>query len=524
MDSKEAENKVNKTIENLLQQYTIKPLANLTHYDEALMLMNKHVWGPLYLRNSPADPIAFVKRSNVTSGVYEIYVNPYVSDNTRKCLLLHEFGHVLFTHMEIPILQEEILIQKIIYYWPELKQFFHGAFTYLQSSIRDIALSLLNIAQDMEVNGKLFTSEEWDIFQHNIQADYITALINSKKTDIKEKIEIIKWLTKPEDKRAPIYAGWHPKALNFPLGLDYSQYVELFIQQKELFFEHLISTIKNSCLNLNKDTYPKLTLNEISKLRKQSKDGGNTVEIINEEEAWTGSGGFSPTGSARIQKKGKGPGSSNFSINDTKELEEFILRNCYNKSVLDTRNDTMYYYNRKKYNSNLMISKNETQELYRPGNIYLLVDCSGSIDYKAIEKMIGVIQRIANVLQKHSRIIWWSTELNGNFLLSKVEKPTGSGGTDIAPGIKYIRENYLKNDNDKLIIISDYFDSLKTWYQELSHIKRNDCMGICWKAAGTSRSSYMNPAEYLKSNMAYTEDEKFIPLFLKKLPTVIINV
>lgn len=167
-----------------------------------------------------------------------------------------------------------------------------------------------------------------------------------------------------------------------------------------------------------------------------------------------------------------------------------------------------------------MISKMRSEDLYKPGNIYLLVDCSGSIGSDVIENIIGVIKNISKKCGPHSRIIWWDTDLAGDYPLKNIKDPSHCGGTNISSGIRYVAKNYLKRSNDKLIILSDYQDSLHMWYDELEHIRKNDCIGICW---GNIKG---NPTEILKQlcRTYQDNDTMFFSKFIKKLPTTLVNV
>jgi len=527
------EKKLDEAISHLIETAPRKELPELKYYYPALEKMNEHVWTRFFPKIPSQDPLAFVTRSAESSGVYKVYINPYVSEGTSKFLLLHEFGHVLCTHMEMPVLQEQILINKITYYWPMISSSFKDSQIFNEYVIDDLAHTLLNIAQDLEINGKFFSRKEWDAYNYNAQIDYINAEFHSKNCKPKDKIRIFKWLNTPEDQREKVFMGCHPSEYHFPVGLDYSQYVDLLIQNHEEFFKQLkTSCLKGTLIAMDNQEQGKLTTEEIDKLRNQFNDTNEAAsekscleaEAAEEEDAWKEHGvkGFTATGKTKFKKKGNGGKKSNscIDIENTKALEAFILQNCYSKSIVNTRNDTMYYYNRKKYNNNIMISKQNKEELYRPGNLYLLIDCSGSISKKSIDIMIKLIQRLAMRLQKNSRIIWWSTQLDGDFSLRNAQGPQGSGGTDIAGGIKYIRENYLKNSNDKLIVISDYYDSLTHWYNEIIKI-RNDCMGICWTFQDLESQSVEN---YIQGCGFNCNDSAIVDNFLKVLPTICVNV
>ena len=210
-------------------------------------------------------------------------------------------------------------------------------------------------------------------------------------------------------------------------------------------------------------------------------------------------------------------------VKDTHALENELLKAVYNKTVLNTRQDPVYYYNRKKYNSNVMISRSREEQLWRPGNIVLLVDCSGSINDTAIGAMIKCVRRIAKKCGPKSRIVWWDTELEGDYPLNADKGPKGYGGTRISKGIKYVHDHYLRQSNDKLVIISDYADSLTMWYDEAKKIK-NDVVGLCWLYTEDKTET---PRQYLSDWWSYGnrgEENKSYDKFLKKIPTTLVNI
>ena len=228
------------------------------------------------------------------------------------------------------------------------------------------------------------------------------------------------------------------------------------------------------------------------------------------------SNGYSPFGTG-------GKRSEIIDVKDTHALENELLKAVYNKTVLNTRQDPVYYYNRKKYNSNVMISRSREEQLWRPGNIVLLVDCSGSINDTAIGAMIKCVRRIAKKCGPKSRIVWWDTSLEGDYPLNADKGPKGYGGTRISKGINYVRKHYLRQSNDKLVIISDYADSLTQWYDEVKKIK-NDVVGLCWLY---SRDKTETAKQYLSNWWSYDndgEENKSFDKLLKKIPTTLVNI
>ena len=242
-------------------------------------------------------------------------------------------------------------------------------------------------------------------------------------------------------------------------------------------------------------------------------DEGNDFDSSSGDDA---NNSYSPFGTG-------GKRSAIIDIKDTHALENELLKAVYNKTVMNTRQDPVYYYNRKKYNSNVMISRSREEQLWRPGNIILLVDCSGSIDDTAIGAMIKCVRRIAKKCGPKSRIVWWDTSLEGDYPLNADKGPKGYGGTNIAKGIKYIRQHYLRQSNDKLVIISDYADSLTMWYDEAKKIK-NDIVGLCWLYTEDKTET---PRQYLSNWWSYGnggEENKSYDKFLKKIPTTLVNI
>lgn len=202
---------------------------------------------------------------------------------------------------------------------------------------------------------------------------------------------------------------------------------------------------------------------------------------------------------------------------DNPKVKDFIMKNIFNKKVINNRVDMMKYYNRKKY-GNVMVSTWANENVWRPGDIHMIVDCSGSIDHAAITTFIKVVKEVSKKCGPKSRIIWWDTALEGDTYLRNNKGPRGCGGTDIAGGIEYLRTHHLKNKNDKIIIISDYEDSLYRWEEELSKVK-NDCLGICW-----TYQKVENKYDYLNRCSYADRDGKVLARLMKKLPTMFVNI
>ena len=538
-----------------LRDKIIKRIPNLepkfwSYHTDAFNEINKVVWTYIHPNIRDSQPMAFACRSRNTTGVYEIYINPNVPYECYEPLELHEFGHVIFTHMSLLENQRKILIQKIMSYWNRFEKHIEDNALKTKEDIQEAAKivcdAIINIAMDYEVNSKLFTDDEWETFVEYTQWASIKAAASAPNTKREELEKIIEWLdTKPED-RDPLFSPCWPESDGFPKGLDYRQYIDLMLMKPDNAMDAIKKAIgkmksgqgsdSNQCTepgqggNSNQTGHGgKISKKDLEKILKEHSDANNevsnstidTAEKQDDAEQGTANSanrekfnvsGWSPTGHFVDDRV--------YDIKNSKALSRKILKDIINKQILLCRQDNLYYYNRQKYNSNLMISKMRSEDLYKPGNIYLLVDCSGSIGSDVIENIIGVIKNISKKCGPHSRIIWWDTDLAGDYLLKNIKDPSHCGGTNISSGIRYVAKNYLKRSNDKLIILSDYEDSLHMWYDELEHIRKNDCIGICW---GNIKG---NPTEILKQlcRTYQDNDTTFFSKFIKKLPTTLVNI
>jgi len=541
MENNDLRDKIIKRIPNLEQRFW-------SYHSDASSEINKVVWTYIHPNIRDSQPLAFACRSRNTTGVYEIYINPNVPYECYEPLELHEFGHVIFTHMSLLENQRKILIQKIMSYWNRFEKHIEDNVLKTKEDIQEaskiICDAIVNIAMDYEVNSKLFTDDEWKVFVEYIQWASIKASASAPNTKKEELEKIIEWLdTKPEDRDLLFSPCW-PENDGFPKGLDYRQYIDLMLMKPDNAMDAIkkaIGKMKSGQGNgsgngsgqggdSNQNGHGgKISKADLEKILREHSDANNEVSngtIDNAEKQDDAEQGTANSANReKLNSRGWSPtghfvDNRIYDIRNSKALGRKILKDIINKQVLLCRQDNLYYYNRQKYNSNLMISKMKSEDLYRPGNIYLLVDCSCSIGSDVIETIIGVVKDISKKCGPHSRIIWWDTTLAGDYPLKSIKSPNHFGGTHISSGIKYVANNYLKRSNDKLIILSDYEDSLHTWYDELEQIRKNDCIGICW---GNFKGSF---TEILKQLCrTYQDDDNvFFPKFIKKLPTTLVNI
>ena len=535
MENKDLRDKIIKSIPNLEPKFW-------SYHADALNEMNMVVWTYIHPNIRSSQPMAFACRSRNTTGVYEVYVNPNVPYECREPLELHEFGHVIFTHMSLLENQRKILVQKIMSYWNRFEKHIEDNVLAtkedIQKASKIICDAILNIAMDYEVNSKLFTDDEWKTFVEYIQWASIKAAADAPNTTKEELEKIIEWLNnKSEDKDLLFHPCW-PEDEGFPKGLDYRQYIDLMLMRPDNAMDAIKKALGktdsgsgdgNGSGSGKSNHGGKISKSDLERILKEQNDANNEASNDAKEDAEKQDDAEQGTSSnAARDKLNQGGWSPNghsvdkriYDYKNSKALGRKILNEIINKQVLMCRQDNLYYYNRQKYNSNLLISKMKSEDLYRPGNIYLLVDCSCSIGSDVIEAIIGVVKNISKKCGPHSRIIWWDTALAGDYPLKELKGPTHCGGTAISHGIHYVSEKYLKRSNDKLIVLSDYEDSLHMWYDELEKIRKNDCLGICWGSfKGNATETIKRVCRTYDDN-----DEVFFQKFIKKLPTTLVDI
>lgn len=567
---------------------------NPATYDEVKGILNRTPHKMLTFQKQPGDAPAYATRSSNygLTGIYNIYVNPEY-EKSYDGLLLHEVGHIIFGHLQSNAFNEKTFEMKLKFAWARIRKLITVGddIKLSEKEIQDIYINkvkqiMLNYAMDYEVNSKLFTPEEWKEQAQKFESDWMK--IQYEDDNITKEFYEETFNLKKNDPTKKLVSALWPEDVGFPLKLQFTQYVDLMLQDPEKFFEKLLlispppmsgsgdgksdddsqnqkgqsgqgsggkdknqddsqngngtSSDKDqlskdgngsSDKNGSQKSKGKMSLADIDRLAKEAEDmdeeamkkvteAAEATEQDDNEDGFGGSGGddssnsYSPFGTG-------GKRSAIIDVKNTHALENELLKAVYNKTVLNTRQDPVYYYNRKKYNSNVMISRSREEQLWRPGNIVLLVDCSGSIDDTAIGAMVKTVRHIAKKCGPKSRIIWWDTDLEGDYSLNADKGPRGYGGTNIARGIKYVRKHYLRQSNDKLVIISDYADSLNHWYDEVKKIK-NDVVGLCWLYSDGKTETTKQYLSNWWSYGNYGEENKSFDKFLKKIPTTLVNI
>ncbi len=352
-------------------------------------------------------------------------------------LFMHEAGHILFQHNRYSELAHQaadlVFENQLARYFPDLKK---------DSPRRnEMVHYVLNMAMDCEVNSKLFSPYEQELLADTIKKTF----------------------------RVPS-GGIFPKDLGMEDGQSYLFYLQKMTVKKELGKE----IVKQA----NGFTWVKeLTEGQIaSKLHTLARNleknntmpDGSQITIYRQqtpEDYDPGSMGIKPgllPAGAKNTAPGFGSGSGKRITVQGKHyysLEE-ALHQVMPKKVKGRRSDPVYNYNRRKQgNTGVLISKYVERERYLNPAVYILVDCSGSMDRSTLDDVVTTLKNTR--FHKRSKIVFWDTGLLSEVSYedrNKIHDFPSGGGTNMALGIRYIGKTF--KDDDNLIVISDFCDNL----------------------------------------------------------------
>ena len=145
-----------------------------------------------------------------------------------------------------------------------------------------------------------------------------------------------------------------------------------------------------------------------------------------------------------------------------------VIRNMRHRVIkLDTKKDLMRNYNRGIVRSVIAPAVMRKVTVSNEQKIVYLIDISGSMDTLLVDRILKAIKRNMMHLSKGLKydIITWNTSLGEHIKDINPRRPVPrisyGGGTMIADGIRYFRDNY--GPEATLIVISDFEDNLEEW-------------------------------------------------------------
>ena len=155
------------------------------------------------------------------------------------------------------------------------------------------------------------------------------------------------------------------------------------------------------------------------------------------------------------------------------------------------RRDVMKNYNRGIIRSVIAPSISRKISISTNPKIVFLLDISGSMDTRLVDRILRTISKSILKINRDLRydIITWSTRLGEHIKdinpRKGVPRISCGGGTDMASGMRYFKENY-KSDAI-LVLISDFEDNLDAWHSVESSMKEYSMWGFNY---GDNRYSY----------------------------------
>lgn len=394
--------------------------------------------------------IAFTNnlRESVLGEISHIYINNK-DELLAKYLFMHECGHILFGHCHNMELREKSFLEpKIHASFMKVQRLFANDYDRYYECFRQF---IFNTVMDFEVNSRMFSSEEWHFMCERVQQ--LTNDINAQ--------------------------GCWPEDYGFEPGKNWNEYLNLILMNIEDFiykFKMVQAIRAAQKRSLKSDFNGVLSEYEYERIKREckkmslSKKDLDSIKKISENHF----NGFNiPTGGMDDQSGYGGGLQTRIMFTYYQDMPDLLNKVkkllCVKRPAVNLRNQ-MYNTNRCKYATSIIIPKNVRYERTNLPDLYLILDVSGSIDSKMVHDFVNTFQSVKNQF-KHTKLIFWSTWLEGEYTLDDNIPDLYGGGTDIAKGIKYVREKYKFNNRDVLFVISDFCDNMRAWEIELKKIK-----------------------------------------------------
>ena len=428
------------------------------------------------------DALAYVKRDGKANACYKVYTSEFCSGHS---FWMHEIGHILLGHLNFEDKTNSQVFNKLMGTWKSFSKYI----SFTPENENQTMLSLINLlknyAMDMEVNSKIFDKdEEAFLIEDMNQAIYkkLSYIVKNRLegwSEINRRLERFNY-QKRHNSKAILVTPLFAENYNFPRGLSWRQYIDLIILAPDMFMPQICEKLRTEQEEFIEKT-GKIPAEVIIKAAKnQDMVLAEVLSAGKRKGKGKGSGkGFGKTCSFAIHKLGP-------------EVRSFITERALDKTE-DSRTDYLYLANRGK-SDGILRGKSVEHSDYTPGNIYVIVDTSGSVETERLAQLLGLFSEIKSSVGQQSKVIFWDTDLQRiDSLCDGINAIPLGRGTDIAPAISYTVGRFC-SENDKIFIISDYYDCLDKWLTEVKKL-RCPCYGICWTDKG-NEVSYLNKEDF----------------------------
>jgi hypothetical protein len=461
---------------------------------------------------------AYVYRAARAS--YRIFINGTTEAEAFDSMDLHEKGHILYLHTDNVKIYKDLFSKELDKIWDEKvsKWFTDDAKKgYKKSKIVDFIFDQFsNIAQDMEINSKLFEKEWIDAKLTMARSNLIMRIVDieshfddlskalkdqkERKIDSPQYLRLLDkflFIVSQLEKRAKGEIDdilfCYPSYYDWPEKLDWITYLMLLVKNQFDDVMNQIQQMMNAMQQasgqgnsqgqssgqgpgggkqISKDVLDDYfdDKNAQDKAQSGSPTSGDEEQPEDGDEEASASGGANER-SEGGSGKGAGSGAWIGEIQTCKTFDsftKFINKICLGKKLMKFTTDLMYYANRGK-NSGLggvILPRRYHTEKWMPTAATFVIDISGSVATDYVERIINaVVSANSGIDLKKSHIVFCDTNVVGDEILSKrTKKVWAGGGTRIASGIKYVFDKgYVKTNKDKLFVVSDLEDDLTEW-------------------------------------------------------------
>jgi hypothetical protein len=496
--------------------------------------------------------LAFVNR--VGKNLFKIFISEDAEDEAFDSMDLHEKGHILFNHTQSVKFYVDEFREELEKIWDtRLMKYFENEVKNNPKNKEKIVKLLFrefsNMAQDMEINSKLFDDGEWlkakktmarsgmIVYLKALQKeiDSLSGMFKNPKIDdpkdsayrdLLKNFEIIRQNIKSRiDGEEGDFQFCYPGNKGWPLKLDWMTYMVLLVKDLDETMQQVIKNIKsalgqaqgqssNGSQPISQDVLDQYMQQSDS----ESEAEGKSDDEDESEDDWEKlPKGRSPGGRGRS----KGHGSIQIEFESCKNFDDFtkfLRKTCIGKKNRKWNSDVLYNSNRGKFASRVVVPRRHLIEKWMPQSATFLIDISGSVNSDLVEQVINsIVDTASGVDLKESHIVFCDTRVEADEIMSKrTKKIYSGGGTEIANGIKYIAEKgYCKKSTDYLFIVSDMQDQLQAWVEEAKKIS-------CQKFAVGYGYNNSNEASDIFKYHSRTNDDSFASQWNKMFKTVFI--
>lgn len=384
------------------------------------------------------------------------------SKEVRDIVTLHEVGHIIYNHLDVNLKEEFLKIKALCNK--------HNK-SYDLLSLYGGPKSFVNIAMDLEVNGKLLT-------QGNIKT---------------------------------------MAAANFPVCTAEGYDIDFFDNFRE-YYEPLIERMNSN--TPKEENNPLLDVPSFFD-KKGENDNGNSSSTLEEEvfgehfeepsKVWTIETEEDEDEASPISKLANDEGKS-MRIDDDSNLVEVVfslekriadfIKQSVRKPKKNYINDVIRLHNRgtRINKSNILYSSMKRNHVPKPKFCFIL-DVSDSMDVDPIMKALGTLDFFFKDTSRNSEVLTWNTQLKERFFVSNIPSNVDIGGnTDIAAAIAFAKGEGFTN----CVLYSDFDTNLST-LEEAS--KGINVYSICVDSHGYSG---YDPLKVLKESEFYKNHKRML--------------